>query len=335
MKSVLVTGGAGFIGSNFVKLIVKNHTDWLVVNVDSLTYAGSTDNLKELDGNRNHVFIKGDITDSAHMQELFGKYNFDCVINFAAQTHVDRSIIDPGVFVKTNVLGTQCLLDCAKNAWQTGSDEHGCPAYRQGVKFLQISTDEVYGPAGEDERFCEDSPLAPSSPYAASKASADLLVRAYGVTYKLPFNISRSSNNYGPGQHTEKLIPLAIKNALDDAPIPVYGDGLQKRDWIHVSDNCGAIEAVLLSGRPAGEIYNIGSGGERTNLDVILQILKALGKPETLIDHVQDRLGHDRRYALDTSKIVQELGWKPRYRFESGIAETAAWYKDNARSLGQ
>lgn len=330
MKNVLVTGGAGFIGSHFVKQLVS-HEDWNIVNVDALTYAGSLENLKGLEGRGSHIFSKGDITDQAYMMELFETYDFDFVINFAAESHVDKSISDPGIFIKTNVLGTQCLLDCAREHWRTEIDGQGRPVYKEGVKFLQVSTDEVYGPSN-DEAFTEDSPLLPSSPYAASKAAADLIVRACGVTYGLPFNITRSSNNYGPGQHSEKLIPLAVRYALNDEPVPVYGDGMQQRDWIYVKDNCNAIEAALLLGR-AGEIYNIGSGIKRANHTVISAILKALGKPESLKVRVRDRLGHDRRYAIDTAKAKLELGWKPHCSFEQGIIETVEWYVSNKERL--
>lgn len=324
MKSVLITGGAGFIGSNFITLMLGRHPDWTVVNADALTYAANLDNLRGADGKENHKFVKCDIADPA-ISSLFDEYRFDYVVNFAAESHVDRSIKEPDIFIKTNVMGTQRLLDCAMQSWQTAVCELGYPVYKDGVKFVQVSTDEVYGPSAEGKEFSEYSPLSPSSPYAASKAAADLLAGAYSATYRLPICITRSSNNYGPRQHHEKLIPLAIRCALADESIPVYGDGLQQRDWLHVYDNCSAIEAVLLSGRP-GEIYNVGSGIKRTNIEVITMILKTLGKPESLISHVRDRLGHDRRYGIDTSKTAQELGWKPEYSFDRGIVETAEWY---------
>jgi dTDP-glucose 4,6-dehydratase len=328
MKNVLVTGGAGFIGSNFVKHMIEVHSDWLIVNLDALTYAGNLENLKELEGNERHVFVKGDITDRKLIVALFEKYGFDYVVNFAAESHVDRSIKTPEIFVKTNVMGTQCLLDAAKTSWQTGKDDQGYPVYRKGVKYLQVSTDEVYGALGKTGKFTETTPLAPNSPYSASKASADLMVRAYSETYKLPVNITRCSNNYGPYQFPEKLIPLMIGNALEDKQLPVYGDGLQIRDWLHVSDHCSAINAVLQRGR-VGEIYNIGGNNEKANIDIVRLILNTLGKPESLIKHVEDRLGHDRRYAIDNTKITSELGWKPAYTFEEGINETIGWYFSN------
>jgi dTDP-glucose 4,6-dehydratase len=332
MKNVLVTGGAGFIGSNYVKHMIEAHSDWLIVNLDALTYAGNLENLKELEGNERHVFVKGDITDRKLIAALFEKYGFDYVVNFAAESHVDRSIHEPEIFLKTNVLGTQCLLDCAKASWQIGKDSYGYPVYREGVKYLQVSTDEVYGALGKTGKFTETTPLTPNSPYSASKASADLVVRAYNITYNLPVNITRCSNNYGPYQFPEKLIPLMIGNALEDKQLPVYGDGLQIRDWLHVSDHCSAINAVLQSGR-VGEIYNIGGNNEKANIDIVRLILNTLGKPESLIKYVEDRLGHDRRYAIDNTKITSELGWKPTYTFEEGIMETIKWYLDNKKWL--
>ena len=332
MKNVLVTGGAGFIGSNYVKHMIEAHSDWLIVNLDALTYAGNLENLKELEGNERHVFVKGDITDRKLIAALFEKYGFDYVVNFAAESHVDRSIKMPEIFVKTNVMGTQCLLDAAKTSWQTGKDDQGYPVYRKGVKYLQVSTDEVYGALGKTGKFTETTPLAPNSPYSASKASADLMVRAYSETYKMPVNITRCSNNYGPYQFPEKLIPLMIGNALENKPLPVYGDGMQVRDWLHVSDHCSAINAVLQRGR-VGEVYNIGGNNEKANIDIVRLILNTLGKPESLIKHVEDRLGHDRRYSIDNTKITSELGWKPAYTFEEGIMETIKWYLDNKKWL--
>ena len=330
MKNVLVTGGAGFIGSNFVAMMAKAHPEWLIVNVDALTYAGNLKNLEGIEGN--HVFIKGDITDRAQIKALFDEYGFDYVVNFAAESHVDRSIKDPEVFLRTNVLGTQCLLDNAKANWETGKDEQGYPVYRDGVKFLQVSTDEVYGALGKTGMFTETTPLAPNSPYSASKAAADMIVRAYGQTFKLPVNITRCSNNYGPYQFPEKLIPLMIGNALEDKSLPVYGDGMQVRDWLHVCDHCSAIETVLISGKP-GEVYNIGGNNEKANLEIVKTILNTLKKPVSLITYVEDRLGHDRRYAIDNTKIKDELGWEPRYTFEQGIAETIEWYTGNLEWL--
>ncbi len=328
MKNILVTGGAGFIGSNFVKYMVKMHEDLTIVNLDALTYAGNLENLKELEECKRHLFVKGDITDAKLLQTLFDEYGFDAVVNFAAESHVDRSIMAPEVFLQTNVMGTQCLLHAAKANWQTGKDDSGYPVYREGVKFLQVSTDEVYGALGKTGLFTENTPLAPNSPYSASKASADMLVRAYFKTYKLPVNITRCSNNYGPYQFPEKLIPLMIGNACDDKPLPVYGDGQQVRDWLHVSDHCSAIDTVLKKGR-IGEVYNIGGNNEKANIEIVRLIISALGKPETLIKHVEDRLGHDRRYAIDNTKITTELQWAPEYTFEQGIRETIRWYLDN------
>jgi dTDP-glucose 4,6-dehydratase len=283
------------------------------------------------------VFVKGDITDRALTARLFDEYDFDYVVNFAAESHVDRSIREPEVFLRTNVLGTQCLLDCAKAKWQTGRDEAGYPAYRAGVKYLQVSTDEVYGALGRTGMFTETTPLAPNSPYSASKASADMVARAYGQTYKLPVNITRCSNNYGPYQFPEKLIPLMIGNALENKPLPVYGDGMQVRDWLHVADHCSAIDTVLMRGR-VGEVYNIGGNNEKANIEIVKLILKTLGRDDSLIRHVEDRLGHDRRYAIDNAKITSELGWSPAYTFERGMGETIKWslanrsWLDNVRS---
>lgn len=328
MNTILVTGGAGFIGSNFVKYFVKTHEDMTIVNLDALTYAGNLENLKDLEGETRHIFVRGSIMDAPLVNALFDEYSFDAVINFAAESHVDRSIMTPEVFLQTNVMGTQCLLHAAKTRWQTGKDDNGYPVYRDGVKFLQVSTDEVYGALGKTGLFTELTPLSPNSPYSASKASADMLVRAYSKTYKLPVNITRCSNNYGPYQFPEKLIPLMIGNACDDKPLPVYGDGLQVRDWLHVYDHCSAIDTVLFKGR-TGEVYNIGGNNEKANIEIVRLILSSLGKPETLIKHVEDRLGHDRRYAIDNTKISTELNWSPEYTFERGIGETIAWYLDN------
>ncbi|MGP0587921.1 dTDP-glucose 4,6-dehydratase [Paenibacillus timonensis] len=310
---LLVTGGAGFIGSNFVLYMLKQHPEYKVVNVDALTYAGNLENLKSVEGHPNHTFVKADITDAKAMDELIGK-GVDIVVNFAAESHVDRSILEPDIFVKTNVLGTQVLLDTAK--------KHGVQ------KFVQVSTDEVYGTLGETGLFTEETPLAPNSPYSASKAGGDLVVRAYHETFGLPVNITRCSNNYGPYQFPEKLIPLMISKALADEPLPVYGDGLNIRDWLYVEDHCSAIDLVIHQGRN-GEVYNIGGNNERTNLHIVRTILAQLGKPESLITHVQDRPGHDRRYGIDPTKTMTELGWKPKYTFETGIQETIRWYLDN------
>lgn len=332
MKNALITGGAGFIGSNFIKRMVKAHPNWTFVNVDALTYAGNLENLKDIEDNPKHTFIKGDITNRETISSLFQKYEFDFVINFAAESHVDRSIIEPEIFLKTNVFGTQCLLDNAKSFWQIGKDENGYPVYRDGVKFLQVSTDEVYGTLGKMGKFTEATPLAPNSPYSSCKASADLLVRAYNKTFKLPTNITRCSNNYGPYQFPEKLIPLMISNALEKKRLPVYGDGMQIRDWLHVSDHCSAIDTVLTDGK-AGEVYNIGGNSEKTNIEIVKMIIDKLDRSYDLIMHVEDRLGHDRRYAIDNTKITSELGWEPVYTFEQGIANTINWYLDKQEWL--
>ncbi|KGG79802.1 spore coat protein [Caloranaerobacter azorensis H53214] len=314
MKKILVTGGAGFIGSNFIRYMLNKYEDYKIINLDLLTYAGNLENLKDVEDNPNYEFIKGDIADRGLVNALFEKYNFDYVINFAAESHVDRSIEDPGIFVKTNIMGTQVLLDAAK---------------KYGVeKYLQVSTDEVYGALGPTGMFTEKTPLAPNSPYSASKASADLLVRAYYKTFGLPVNITRCSNNYGPYQFPEKLIPLMIANALEDKNLPVYGDGLQVRDWLHVKDHCSAIDTVLHKGK-IGEVYNVGGNNEKKNIEIVKLILEKLGKPESLIKYVKDRPGHDRRYAIDNTKITTELGWEPSYTFEQGMEETIQWYLDN------
>ncbi|REK66499.1 MAG: dTDP-glucose 4,6-dehydratase [Cohnella sp.] len=310
---LLVTGGAGFIGSNFVHYVLREHPEDVVINVDCLTYAGNLENLRAVEGLPNYRFAKVDITDRASMQPLFEE-GVDVVVNFAAESHVDRSILEPDVFVKTNILGTQTLLDLAK--------QYGIQ------KFVQVSTDEVYGTLGDTGLFSETTPLAPNSPYSASKAGADLLVRAYHETFGLPVNITRCSNNYGPYQFPEKLIPLMIQNALEDKPLPVYGDGQNVRDWLYVEDHCSAIDLVIRKG-VAGEVYNIGGNNERTNLQVVKTILKELNKPESLITFVADRPGHDRRYAIDATKIRKELGWNPKFNYETGIVETIRWYLNN------
>lgn len=310
---LLVTGGAGFIGSNFVLYMLEKYPEYQIINVDALTYAGNLENLKSVENHANHVFVKADITDSEKMSELIGQ-GVDVVVNFAAESHVDRSILEPDIFVKTNVLGTQVLLDAAR--------KHNI------TKFVQVSTDEVYGTLGETGLFSETTPLAPNSPYSASKAGGDLLVRAYHETFGLPVNITRCSNNYGPYQFPEKLIPLMISKALNDEALPVYGDGLNIRDWLYVEDHCSAIDLVIHQGRN-GEVYNIGGNNERTNLQIVRTILQELGKSESLITHVKDRPGHDRRYGIDPTKTMNELGWKPKHSFETGIKETIAWYLDH------
>ena len=329
MKKILVTGGAGFIGSNFIQYILDHQKDQvLLVNLDALTYAGNLENLKAVEQDARYRFVKGDVRDKKLVEQLFQKYDFDTVVHFAAESHVDRSITDPEVFLTTNILGTHTLLEAAKSAWKCEPDNKHSKDYREGVRYLQVSTDEVYGALGKTGMFTEATPLAPNSPYSASKASADMLVRAYYQTFGLPVNITRCSNNYGPYQFPEKLIPLMIHNARHDKPLPVYGDGMQIRDWLHVKDHCAAIAAVLEAGRP-GEIYNIGGNNEKANLEIVRLILKELDKSEELIQYVQDRPGHDRRYAIDNTKITTELGWRPAYTFEQGIHETILWYLQN------
>ncbi|QWG69851.1 dTDP-glucose 4,6-dehydratase [Bacillus mycoides] len=311
---VLVTGGAGFIGSNFVRYMVKKYPEYNIVNLDALTYAGNLENLTDIEELSNYKFIKGDIADRQFINQLFKEENFDYVLNFAAESHVDRSITNPDIFIQTNIQGTQVLLDAAKNA--------------EVKKYLQVSTDEVYGTLGETGYFTEETPLASNSPYSSSKAGADLLVRAYHETFGLPVNITRCSNNYGPFHFPEKLIPLMIINALNDKQLPVYGDGLNVRDWLHVEDHCQAIDLVLHKGKN-GEVYNVGGNNERTNIEIVKTILKALDKPESLIKYVTDRPGHDRRYAIDATKLREELGWSPKYNFDTGIEQTIKWYLEN------
>lgn len=325
MKNILVTGGAGFIGSNFIQYILDEHKDIFVLNLDLLTYAGNLENLKSVESNPNYCFVKGDIRDRKLVDKLFDEYDFDTVVHFAAESHVDRSITDPEIFLKTNVMGTQVLLDAAKVHWKLEPDNKYSREYRTGVRYLQVSTDEVYGALGKTGTFTEETPISPNSPYSASKASADLLVRAYYNTYGLPVNITRCSNNYGPYQFPEKLIPLMIHNAQENLPLPIYGDGMQIRDWLHVKDHCAAILTVL-EGGVYGEVYNIGGNSEKTNIEIVKLILRELNKPESLITYVKDRPGHDRRYAIDNTKIRTTLGWKPFYTFEQGIHETIQWY---------
>ncbi len=314
---ILVTGGAGFIGCNFVHYMLEQHPEDGIVNLDLLTYAGNLESLADVESAPNYSFVKGDIADREFIMELFQKENFDVVVNFAAESHVDRSIVDPGVFVRTNVMGTQVLLDAAK--------EFGVKRYHQ------VSTDEVYGDLPLDRKdlfFTEQTPLHTSSPYSASKAGSDLLVLAYCRTFGLPVTISRCSNNYGPYQFPEKMIPLMLTRALADESLPVYGKGENVRDWLHVKDHCAAIDLILRGGK-VGEVYNIGGHNERTNLEVVRTILAALGKPESLIHFVADRLGHDLRYAIDPKKIEKELGWKPQYSFDTGIRQTIDWYLEH------
>ena len=328
MKNILVTGGAGFIGSNFVKMMLDKHPDYKIINVDALTYAGNLENLKDIADNPNYTFIKADIRDRATMDEIFASYGFDTVVNFAAESHVDRSIEEPEVFLTTNIIGTQVLLDVAKKYWKVNPDDKYCKEYKAGAKFLQVSTDEVYGALGATGMFIETMPLMPNSPYSASKASADMIVRAYHETFSLPVNITRCSNNYGPYQFPEKLIPLMINNCLNGKSLPVYGDGMQVRDWLHVSDHCSAIDTVLHKGED-GEVYNIGGNNEKANIEIVKLIINTLGKSESLIKYVKDRPGHDRRYAINNTKITTQLGWEPAYTFEQGMKETIEWYLAN------
>jgi len=327
--NILVTGGAGFIGSNFIRWMKQHALEHKLVNVDLLTYAGNLESLCDIPQNEGYVFIRADIRDRAKMKEIFQQYDITHVINFAAESHVDRSIEDPEVFLNTNILGTQALLDTAKQHWKTAPEDKYSRDYRAGVKFLQVSTDEVYGALGKEGKFTETTPLSPNSPYSAAKASADLVCRAYYETFGMPLNITRCSNNYGPYQFPEKLIPLMIHNCMEGKPLPVYGDGMQIRDWLHVTDHCSAIYTVLLQGK-LGEVYNIGGNNERANIDIVKLILRTLGRGEELITYVKDRPGHDRRYAIDNTKITTTLGWTPSYTFEQGIYETIAWYQENA-----
>lgn len=328
MKTILVTGGAGFIGSNFVKLMIHRHSDYKIINIDALTYAGNLENLKDICDNENYTFIKADIRDRSKIEEIFNIYEIDTVVNFAAESHVDRSIVEPEIFLTTNIMGTQVLLDVAKKHWKLNPNDKYCKEYKEEVKFLQVSTDEVYGALGETGMFVETMPLMPNSPYSASKASADMIVRAYHETFGMPVNITRCSNNYGSYQFPEKLIPLMINNCLQEEALPVYGDGMQIRDWLHVSDHCAAIDTVLHKGVD-GEVYNIGGNNEKTNIEIVNLIIKTIGKSENLIKYVKDRPGHDRRYAIDNTKITTQLGWKPQYTFEQGMKETIEWYLNN------
>ena len=312
MTSILVTGGAGFIGSCFVRHMLKKHPDYKIINLDALTYAGNIENLDDIKNNPNYKFVHGDICDRNLVRELTSQV--DCIVNFAAESHVDNSIKHPEIFVKTNVEGTLNLLQAAKEF--------------KIERYLQVSTDEVYGSLGKTGYFYETTPLAPNSPYSASKAGADLLVRAYFETYKLPTLNTRCSNNYGPYQYPEKLIPFFISKLLRGEKVPVYGDGLNVRDWLYVYDHCEAIDRVLYKGK-IGEIYNIGGHNEKTNLEITHLILEAMGKDDSSIEYVQDRLGHDRRYAISNDKITSELDWKPSVTFEEGIKMTIDWYLSN------
>ena len=311
MHNVLITGGAGFIGSNFVRYLLRERGDARIVNFDKLTYAGNLENLSDIQHEGRYTFVRGDICDRASLDAAFRDFAIDTVVHFAAESHVDRSILGASVFIQTNVAGTQVLLDAAKEC---------------GIeRFLHVSTDEVYGSLGAEGRFSETTPLHPNSPYAASKAGSDLLAMAYHHTFGVPVVLTRCSNNYGPYQFPEKLIPLMMINALHGKPLPVYGDGMQVRDWLHVDDHCAAIACVLNNGR-VGEVYNIGGNNEWKNIDIVRLLLRTMGKPESLITYVKDRPGHDRRYAIDAGKIKAELGWEPAITFEQGLPGTIDWY---------
>ncbi len=356
MKTYLVTGAAGFIGTNFLKYMLKAHEEDRFVGFDLLTYAGYLGNIASDVDNERCFFVKGDIGDRELIDSLFAEYKFDIIVNFAAESHVDRSIENPQLFLQTNILGTQNLLDAARRAWMSGRDENGYPTWRRGVRFHQVSTDEVYGSLGEEGFFTETTPLSPHSPYSASKASADHIVCAYRDTYHMPVSITRCSNNYGPYQFPEKLIPLVIQNILDGKRLPVYGQGLNIRDWLYVEDHCKAIDAVINRGEN-GCIYNVGGHNERRNIDIVRTIIRTVRElmeqqPEyrtllkrqektpdgqvnldwindDLISYVKDRLGHDQRYGIDPTKIRTELGWQPETTFDEGIVKTIRWYLDN------
>jgi dTDP-glucose 4,6-dehydratase len=357
MKTYLITGGAGFIGANFVKYILSKYTsDIQALVLDSLTYAGNLATIEKDIDNERCIFIKGDICDKKVVDELFTKYDINYVVNFAAESHVDRSIENPQLFLITNILGTQNLLDGAKKHWTTGKDEKGYPTWKEEVRFHQVSTDEVYGSLGEHGFFTETTALDPRSPYSAAKTSADLFVQAYHETYKMPVTITRCSNNYGPYHFPEKLIPLIINNILEGKSLPVYGDGTNVRDWLYVEDHCKAIDLVVREGR-VGEVYNVGGHNERQNIQIVKTIIKTIhelmteqpeyrtclkkriegadGQPDIdwisddLISFVKDRLGHDQRYAIDPTKITTELGWEPETDFDSGIVKTVRWYLEN------
>ena len=312
-KTILVTGGAGFIGSNFIRYMVKKYPEYKIINLDKLTYAGNLENLKSIDDKPNYKFIKGDIADTKIVGEIFSSSKIDAVVNFAAESHVDRSIDNPGVFIQTDVYGTFVLLEAVKN--------------HKTKLFFQISTDEVYGSI-LDGSFKEDDPLLPNSPYSASKAGAEMIVRSFYKTYKTPTVITRTSNNFGPFQFPEKIIPFFVTNLIDDIKVPLYGDGLNVRDWIYVEDNCRAIDIVLHKGR-IGEIYNIGAGNEKPNIWITKKLIELTGKSESMIEPVADRLGHDRRYSVDCTKIENEFGWKPQYDFEEALSKTVNWYVNN------
>ncbi len=355
MKTYLVTGGAGFIGANFVKYMLNKYSDIQLVVLDALTYAGNLGTIvKEVEDSR-CVFVKGDICDAALAEELFTKYDFNYVVNFAAESHVDRSIENPQLFLTTNILGTQNLLDTARKHWSGEKDSNGYPTWKEGVKFHQVSTDEVYGSLGAEGYFTETTPLDPRSPYSASKTGADLIVNAYAETYKMPVTITRCSNNYGPYHFPEKLIPLIIKNILEGKSLPVYGDGTNVRDWLYVEDHCKAIDLVVTNGR-VGQVYNVGGHNEKQNIEIVKLTISTIRQlmeenkayrevlkkkeilngeisidwiNESLITFVKDRLGHDQRYAIDPTKIKEELGWYPETMFAEGIVKTIRWYLEN------
>ena len=314
-KTLFVTGGAGFIGSNFIHYIIRKYPEYKIINLDKLTYAGNLENLKDIDNNPNYRFIRGDICDRIIIEEIFSNNKIGAIINFAAESHVDRSIMDPGVFIQTDVYGVFVLLEAAKK-------------YNSRV-FLQISTDEVYGSIIEGS-FIENHPLKPNSPYAASKAGAEMIVRSFFKTYGTPILITRTSNNFGPYQYPEKIIPLFVTNLIDGKKVPLYGDGLNVRDWIYVTDNCAALDLILHKGK-IGEVYNIGAGNEKPNIWITKKILELLGKPESMIEPVPDRLGHDRRYSVDCKKIKKELGWETQNNFEEALRKTVAWYVNNEK----
>jgi dTDP-glucose 4,6-dehydratase len=328
MKTYLVTGGAGFIGANFVHYMLNKYSDIKIINLDKLTYAGNLENLKDVENNKNYSFVQGDICDKELVEKIFKDTDIDYVVNFAAESHVDRSIKEPEIFVKTNVLGTVNLLNIAKNSWEV---EGG---FKEGKKFMQVSTDEVYGSLGDTGFFLESTPLDPHSPYSSSKTGADLMVKAYFDTYKMPVNTTRCSNNYGPYQFPEKLIPLLINNCLGHRSLPVYGDGMNIRDWLYVEDHCKAIDMVINGGR-VGEVYNVGGHNERTNMQIVKTIISYLNEnvdseiTDKLITYVEDRKGHDKRYGIDPAKIKKELGWYPETTFEVGIKKTIEWNLDN------
>lgn len=358
MKTYLVTGAAGFIGANYIKYILGKHDDIKIVILDALTYAGNLETISQDIDNERCFFVKGNICDRNLADQLFADYKFDYIVNFAAESHVDRSIENPQLFLQTNILGTQNLLDAARRAWVTGKDENGYPTWRKGVRFHQVSTDEVYGSLGTEGYFTEETPLCPHSPYSASKTSADLIVMAYRDTYKMPVTISRCSNNYGPYHFPEKLIPLIIKNILEGKRLPVYGDGTNVRDWLYVEDHCKAIDMIIHNGKD-GEIYNVGGHNEKQNIEIVKLTIATIHQimteqPEyrnilkkkemtpdgqisidwindSLITFVKDRLGHDQRYAIDPTKITRELGWTPETKFEDGIVKTIRWYLDNQK----